>query len=382
MAKTIITANEFNELYSKFIKGQNIRYYNPEHKGMKYYDNVYMFDSSNKGYYREVIFKEFPVIQGKKVARLNKHFIINMWGDTAPNIPKKNIGRDAIKQLKSYCSIYKEEFEYKNNKDYVIYGDDEKDIVANMYNYLNKDIPRDTWIEHCYGYDMNSCYPSFLDKPLPHGDIIARDRIVQEDEIGFVNDITDTLDKTFTLCLPGEYAEIIFKSKIYEGFKDYATSEFKRKKQASKDDYEDTKAKYNAMLGNMKYHNIFIRIAVLGYAYRFMESLRDENTIMQTVDSIVSLKPRTDLNIGEDLGQFKEEHTDEPFIFKSHGVKKWFNSKTSYKGMLRDSIEGNYVYKDPLYYFDDVSRKFKKTKKRRKERLWPELKNIKSTQKK
>ena len=153
MAKTIITANEFNELYSKFIKGQNIRYYNPEHKGMKYYDNVYMFDSSNKGYYREVIFKEFPVIQGKKVARLNKHFIINMWGDTAPNIPKKNICRDAINQLKSYCKIYKEEFEYKNNKDYVVYGDDQKDIVANMYNYLNKDIPRDTWIEHlCRNY--------------------------------------------------------------------------------------------------------------------------------------------------------------------------------------------------------------------------------------
>lgn len=379
MAKTIISVSDFNEFYAKFIQGQNIRYYNPEHKGQKYYDNVYMFDSSNKGYYREVIFKEFPVVQGKKVSRINKHFIINMWGDTAPTLPREGIGRAAINQLKSYCKIYKEDFEYKHNKDYVTY-DKSKDIVANMYNYLDSNAPRDTWIEHCYGYDMNSCYPSFLDKPLPTGEIIARDRIVQQDEIGFINSITDTLDKTFTLCLPGEYAEIIFKAKVYEGFKMYAFAEFEKKKMASQEDYEDTKAKYNAMLGNMKYHNIFIRIAVLGYAYRFMESLRDENTIMQTVDSIVSRVKRTDLNIGDGLGQFKEEHINEPFIFKSHGVKKWYNSRTSYKGMLRDAIVGNYVYKDSLYYFDDVSRKFKVNKKRRKEQLWPELKNTKTIQ--
>ena len=110
------------------------------------------------------------------------------------------------------------------------------------------------------------------------------------------------------------HAYIIFKSIIYKSFSEFATDIYKLKKTSIKAERDKVKLMLNALVGLMKNHNIFIEAAITGYAKDLMISLRDENTIMQTLDSIVSLKPRTDLDIGEELGQFKEEHTNEPFI--------------------------------------------------------------------
>ena len=122
----------------------------------------------------------------------------------------------------------------------------------------------------------------------------------------------------------------------------------------------------------MKYHNVFIRIAILEYARLYISSLKDENTIMQTVDSIVSLKPRNDLNLGDGLGQFKVEHNNEPFIWKTDAVKKWYYEDTKKTGLKDSRKSGNFYLIKPPFRLDYNTLRIVKQKEEWS-RLWPEL---------
>lgn len=368
--QTPLTLDEINNILP-ILKGRKIHYVQPT-KSEFLCDEIYMYMDGQQNIH--IKYKDYDVNTKKWKA---KHLVIDSF---TPNQVVEDdlegLGRIGIKTLKTYCLLCNEDFEFKHNSDFVIYDNDDTNVVANMYYYIDKNSKRNEWLSHCYGYDMNSCYPYFMTKPLPYGEIIREDDFVKEGEIGFSWDITIKGDKSLRMNLPGEYACYILKSKIYQGFVDWANTEYLIKLKAKNTaDYDLIKKKYNAVIGNMKYHNIFIRIAVLDYAYKYMESLRDDNTIMQTVDSIVSSVPRPDLNIGDNLGQFKEEHTDEPFIFKKQSIKKWLYSDTSYKGnkASRRDEEHNLIQTSPAIIFNEETFKFDEIESTW-EQLWPEYK--------
>lgn len=283
----------------------------------------------------------------------------------------KNAGRESYKEANFWCSIYKESLDYPKNKDFIVYQDEDKDIVATMYHWSNREPQMvNTWHKHCYGYDMNSCFPYFLTKPLPYGDIVRTDDIVEMDELGFCGDTTHSKE-SLRLALPGDRAKYIFKTKVYKGLVEFAKSWYTKKRNATGEEKEDAKLVLNAFIGNMKYHNIFIRITVLEYARLYMESLKDENTLVQTVDSIVSLKPRPDLTIGTELGQFKCEHFDQSFIYKTDMVKRWADEETKKPGLKSGRKDGNFELIKPGYDFDYRQNKIIKCKEVWS-RLWDE----------
>ena len=194
---------------------------------------------------------------------------------------------------------------------------------------------------------MNSCYPYFMTKPLPYGEIAGRNRYVKEDELGFNFDLTVKGDTSFRMCFEGEFANIIFKKKVYRGLLDFVEYEYARKKTSTKEERDKHKLILNSLIGIMKYHNVFLRIAVLEYARMYIESLKDENTIMQTVDSIVSLTPRPDLDIGDNLGQFKLEQVANRLYYRSPNAYQ-LGDKIVYSGV-------QYFAKKHVDLFNEIS---------------------------
>ena len=79
-------------------------------------------------------------------------------------------------------------------------------------------------------------------------------------------------------------------------------------------------------------YNIFIRLGILYNAAEYIKQFQDEDTVYCNTDSIVSLKRRTDLPLGIELGQFKEEHVNEDFKFIQAGQYQW-GSECHYKGI-------------------------------------------------
>lgn len=364
-----IHLEEFNNIIEK-LRGRNFIYSRPMRDNILAWDayvykdgqsNIHLIykDAQDKNNPRDkkTIHLAFDPVDMERPEKFEKH---------------KNAGRDAFKEANFWCSLYGDTLDYAKNKDFIIYHDDEKDIVAYMYHYTNNDPKlRNNWQKHCYGYDMNSCFPYFLTKPLPYGDIIRTNDIVRDGELGFYNDLTYQNKESLKLALPGERATYIFKTKIYKGLTEFAKSWYTKKKDADGDEKDEAKLILNALIGNMKYHNIFIRITVLEYARLYMESLRDENTLVQTVDSIVSLKPRTDLIIGTELGQFKCEHQDQSFIYKNDMTKRWSGEETKKTGLKSGRKNGNFELIKPGYDFDYSQNKIIKCKEIWS-RLWDE----------
>ncbi len=352
--------NEFNDIIAT-LKGRNFIYSRPKTENILAWDTYVYKDGQsnihliykdaqdiNKPRDKKTIHLAFDPVDMERPEKFEKH---------------KNVGRDAFKEANFWCSIYGEELDYPKNKEFVVYHDDDKDIVAYMYHYSNTDPElRNTWQKHCYGYDMNSCFPYFLTKPLPFGDIIRTNDIVNDGELGFNGDKSMHNKESMRLALPGDRAKYIFKAKVYRGLTEFAKSWYLKKKNLEGDERDEAKLILNALIGNMKYHNIFIRITVLEYARLYMESLKDENTLVQTVDSIVSLKPRTDLDIGTELGQFKCDHTDKSFIYKNDMVKRWAGEETKKTGLKSERKKGNYELIKPGYDFDYKNNKIIKCK--------------------
>lgn len=367
---TYISYQEFNKKINEY-KGKNILLKKPDNS-LGWELCIYTDGQNNIHLLCKDLNKSK---ENKNFKKEIKHYAFDPYDpDRRGNDVVKGKGREAFKKAEEWCKIYGESLDYPLNKQFVRYKDEEYNIVAFMYHYVNRDLPSRKWYKNCYGYDMNSCYPYFMTKPLPYGDIIKTNEIVEDDELGFNYDLTVRGDTSFNMCLPGERATFIFKAKVYKGLCDFVNYEYNIKKELTGEERAEHKLVLNALVGIMKYHNVFMRVAILEYARRYMESLKDENTIMQTVDSIVSLKPRPELPISNKLGDFKLEHNAESFIWINDANKRWANSETSKTGLKKSRKYKNFQLIKPPYGFD-----FNKLKIiRQKEewtRLWPEEEN-------
>ena len=255
-------------------------------------------------------------------------------------------GGQAYRALNRLAKKYGESFEFPANDDYV-------DYVISPYDYFDRTKSCQP-LEHIYSYDMNSCYPYFLMQELPYGNDLGEGEIL-EDEYGFIEYQTLTGLKSLRLKSKG-YAEHRFKKKKFQCFYDWAVQGFK-KKQKNK----DYKIVLNALVGDMKYHNIFIRCTVLDKAQHFIESLRDENTLMCTVDSIVSSVPRPDIKLGTEIGDFKLEHEDAELYYESNMVKQFRGERELHAGVSSSRYVNDLeIWNEPRYSWNYTTKQIEK----------------------
>lgn len=199
------------------------------------------------------------------------------------------------------------------------------------YSYVNEKKAR-KWLK-CWSYDINSAFSYAMLQPMPNTRVEPRwESIVQEGEMGFYKTGGATINV-------GDYADIIFPL-MESPFKEYVYEYYELKKKAPKgSNIRDMWKDYlNLPTGIIQRHNIFLRNAIIFYSNKYIIQLMDENTVYCNVDCIVSTKERSDLPIGNEIGQFKNEYSNDNFKYLAVGIYQW-NNECHYSGIKGDCLK-------------------------------------------
>lgn len=203
-------------------------------------------------------------------------------------------------------------------------------------------------------YDMNSAYsnamlqtmPDTSKKPLYH-------KRLEKGEIGFKYDKDNCL-KCVTEV--GKLCYYVFKE-IESPYKRFVEHWYNVKKTSTGRDREKAKEILNYCVGYLQKINPFIRCRIVTYCNDLIQSLMDENTIYSNTDCIVSRVERNDLNIGENIGQFKVEKFGF-FALKGKNYQ-WNKEYPTYRGVAKKWFNKDYdILTDEIpveknkYYFD------------------------------
>lgn len=197
-------------------------------------------------------------------------------------------------------------------------------------------------IHNCYSYDVNSAYGKAMTMDMPDTrEIKDGHREVKYGEIGFINIERETFKgfyqaegQALQMVMAGEgYASYIFDA-MPSPFVDFANRWYERKICAT-NRAEKTIAKemMNYAVGYLGHENLnpFLRAAVVEYANRLIRSVFDENTIFCNTDSIISTVRRDDLPIGNEMGEFKLDHSGD-FASKDFNYQ-WNLEVPTYRGI-------------------------------------------------
>jgi len=165
-------------------------------------------------------------------------------------------------------------------------------------------------LKDCYEYDLNSAYANTLLKKIPdlHNPIIANwpDQIkVKKDEIGFI------LDDDLSMVKPGYMADVKFKLiDTPQKLKDFLLKWYNIKKNSTGNKKLEAKAMLNLPIGYCQRYNPFLRSYVVNSCNEVIKQLIDEDTLFWNTDAIFSRKRRPELELGTEIGQFKEIKCD------------------------------------------------------------------------
>ena len=161
-------------------------------------------------------------------------------------------------------------------------------------------------LENCYEYDLNSAYANTLLRKIPdlENPVIAKwpDQIkVNKNEVGFI------LDDTLSIVNSGYMADIKFKLiDTPKKLKDFLIRWYNRKKNSTGNEKLEAKAMLNLPIGYCQRYNPFLRSYVVNSCNKVIKELIDENTLFWNTDAIFSKVKRPELEIGNEIGQFKE----------------------------------------------------------------------------
>lgn len=149
----------------------------------------------------------------------------------------------------------------------------------------------------CYEYDLNSAYLSVLYKQMPDTNHPVYNRILEDNEIGFI-----VRDELTLITTPGSAVEIAFPLiETPKKIKEYCERWFERKRNKSK----NAKHQIVDSIGYLQYHNPYLRAYIVESCNNYIKSLMNkETTILCNTDAIFSTVP-LDLNIGLNIGEFK-----------------------------------------------------------------------------
>ena len=199
-------------------------------------------------------------------------------------------------------------------------------------------------------YDMNSAYSYAMIQDMPDTSVPPKAKVIGAGEIGFdVNGNRQT----------SGYSIYVFRL-MESPFKKFVRAYYEKKNKAkTKAERRRAKEYLNFCVGFLQNRDPYTRAQIVGLANDLILSLIDENTIYCNTDSIVSLKERPDLKLGDDIGEWKIEHTGE-FAFNGYNYQ-WNLDKPSIRGKTKSYFkEGWDILKDELpecnnkYYFDKI----------------------------
>ena len=171
-------------------------------------------------------------------------------------------------------------------------------------------------------YVLNSRYPDDLDEIITYNKISSKLRLncskipdlenpviakwpkqikVNKNEVGFV------LDDTLSIVNSGYMADIKFKLiDTPKKLKDFLIRWYNRKKNSTGNEKLEAKAMLNLPIGYCQRYNPFLRSYVVNTCNKVIKDLIDENTLFWNTDAIFSKVRRPELEIGNEIGQFKE----------------------------------------------------------------------------
>ena len=279
------------------------------------------------------------------------HYVCDPYtGEKDEDVEISNLtGRDAIRKLHRLAKKYNEVIDSPCNNPELSW---EPYFECNP-NYTFRDI------EGCYEYDQGSSYPSYFKEPLPYGNVIAKNTVVNEGQIGFDILYNKQHKKVLEAKFVGDNAMIIFNTKKFKCMEEYANTfyEEKRKYPDGSKERKRAKIKLNALHGILKYYNVYISAAIIGYAKRYMQQHKPDNWLIITVDAFATLGPMTGIPIGDNMGEFKIKHENEGLYYESESIKYWENGDFSHKGLKRSRIGID----KPKYTYDFVTNRMVKT---------------------
>lgn len=215
-------------------------------------------------------------------------------------------GYDTYRQLSRVLQV-KEASEYHSEKVDSYYNHEKNAYACSASPIIdyNRTFERQE-LHDCYEYDINSAYSATLLKEIPDiaNPIIANypDMVkVKKGEIGFF------IDDKLTMVRAGGEADIKFKLiPTPENFKNWILKQYKQKSTLTGRDKVKAKAMLNYPIGYLQKKNPFLRAYVVNSCNERIKSLLDDDSLFWNTDAIFSRKRRPDLEIGNEIGQFKE----------------------------------------------------------------------------
>ena len=195
-------------------------------------------------------------------------------------------------------------------------------------------------------YDINSAYAWAMCQPMPDTSTPPKEKVIVEGEVGF--DFEGDIQRS-------GYCSCVFKMLDYSPFTKFAEKWFKRKKCPAQKQKAKNVLVYS--VGFLQRKNPYLRAYIVGLCNDLIRSLIDENTLYCNTDSIVSLKERPDLKIGDGLGEWKIEHKGK-FAYDGFNYQ-WKDETIAYRGIPKTWFKKNYdITKDDLpiagnlWYYD------------------------------
>ena len=201
-----------------------------------------------------------------------------------------------------------------------------------------------------YSYDMNSAYSYAMIQDMPDTSVPPKAKVIGAGEIGFdVNGNRQT----------SGYSIYVFRL-IESPFKKFVQTYYDKKNKAkTKAERRRAKEYLNFCVGFLQNRDPFTRAQIVGLANDLILSLIDENTLYCNTDSIVCLKEREDLKLGDNIGEWKIEHRGD-FAYVGFNYQ-WNLDKPSIRGKTKSYFKDNWdILKDELpecnnsYYFDRI----------------------------
>ena len=181
-----------------------------------------------------------------------------------------------------------------------------KDVLVEMYLELWKNEKYEGTRNYAIGYDLNSSYSFAMLKDMPDTSKKPKTGFIKKGEIGFDFEGKPIFEGWSLWVFP--LMESPFKKFVNRWYEEKKNAKTKQQKAKAK-------GMLNYSVGYLQRVNPFLRSTIIYYANKMIKDLVDENTLYCNTDSLVSLVPRNDLNIGTNIGEFKVEHEGQ-FAFR------------------------------------------------------------------
>lgn len=220
-----------------------------------------------------------------------------------------------------------------------------------------------------YGYDINSAYGNVLRGKVPDTFNMRKNDVLKENEVGFI--LNDNLDMVTRV---GGYADVVFPlidspyikfiNKFYRLKREAkerelaATTEEERK--TAKEEKRRAKDFLNFAVGCAQNHNPFFRAFVVHSCNKIIKNIikqHKDDVVYWNTDSVYSKVELKELELGDDIGQWKLEYQG---LFRLKGInyQKVDKKEVCYRGVVKEAFSADYnlltdklpKYKSSIYY--------------------------------